>query len=82
MRSQVPSLRKTPEVAPDGRPGRQIVWQCPKFPSRAVYVENRVQDLSHVCGPRASALFGRGDQGLQDLPLGILKTRLGSLVVA
>jgi hypothetical protein len=47
------------------------VRQRPPLASGAVDVEESIEDLTHVCRPRASALFGWGDQGLQDLPLGI-----------
>src|SRR5271170_710766 len=68
------------EVIPDRALGEQIVRQVVPLTTRAVLIEQRVDDFAHGRGSGPAARFGGRDQGFEDLPL--LVGQVGGIALA
>ena len=71
MRFQVPSLRHVRGFAPHCRPRWELMRQGTPLASRAVQVQNGVDDFSHVGGTGVSSRLGGWDQRRKDGPFSL-----------
>src|SRR5688500_3053167 len=64
------------EILPDRAPGRQVLRQCLPLAAGPQHVEDGVEHLADVHGPRSSTALGRADQRLDQRPLHIRQVAL------
>src|SRR5215468_7608753 len=63
-----PVIAPGAEVAPHRRPGWKLMWQGAPLASGAIYIQDGIDDFSHVGRARVSSWLGRRDQRFQDRP--------------
>ena len=64
-----------PEVVVDGGPPREVVGQEPPLAAAFEDVEDGIEDLTKIVGPRSSMPFGFRQMGLDVFPFGVGKIR-------